>query len=217
MGFRRRRKRPRVHWVDTHVDLQPQSLSQYNIALDNPATGFVALSAFKLLVKRQPQAVEEISSILEGKDEGFRCRRIVGQLRLETPQVQENESFDTFTASIWVGIAVMKIRDDGTPMVTDGADYTMAPWQQADNSESWMFKRVYQWRCNTGTDLSGLTIRDNTFMQPFGDFVDVTVNRRVAPDEDIILLTGWDIDHSIEGTTRTYPRIMRNLRMLISR
>lgn len=215
-GRARRRRRPRVHWVDTHVDLAPLYLPQWQIPSDQ--AGQEALFAAKLIVNRAPSDVEAVSSILEGKDEGFRCRRIVGQLRLETPELSENEAFDAFSVSIWVGIAVLKMRDNGTPEVGQAGNWVMAPWEQRDNSESWMFRRTYSWRCTTQAALNGLGVRDNTFMVPFGDFIDVTVNRRVANDEDIVLLAGWTTEFSpITGISYTFPRIQRNLRMLISR
>lgn len=210
----RRRAKRRVHWVDTHVDLAPIYLSQYEI----PSAG-ETLFASKLLVSRAPSNVESVSSVLEGRDEGFRVRRIVGQLRFETPELQDNESFDSFTVVIWAGICVLKMKDDGTPIIGDNTNgYVMAPWEQRDNSESWMWRRAYLWRCNTQSALNGLGIRDNTFMVPFGDFVDIRVNRRVAPDEDVVLLAGWTTEYyPIAGISYTYPRVQRNLRMLISR
>lgn len=215
MRFRRRRK-PRVHWVDTHVDTVPLYLAQYQISQSTYPVNS-PLTATKLLVKREPQATESISSVLEGKDEGFRMRRIVGQLRFETGQVQQNESFDAYTLTIFCGMAVMKMREDGTPFLGDGVNFVMTPWDATDNSESWIFRRTYSWRLSTWADLDGLGIRDNTGHQPFGDFVDVRVNRRVAPDEDIVLLMGYESDFDLTGISRTYPRFQRNLRMLISR
>lgn len=217
--MRGKRRRPRVHWVDTHVDLAPISMSTWQISSDQP--GQEALTATKLLVDRAPSDVQAVSSILEAKDEGFRCRRIVGQLRLEAFTFEETELIPAaLSMSIWVGIAVLKMEDNGTPFVGRAGNWEMAPWEQRDNSESWMFRRVYSWRVSASQqgELGGLSVRDNTFMVPFGDFIDVRVNRRVANDEDIVLLMGWQSEiESIAGLTYAAPRFQRNLRMLISR
>jgi len=214
--MRRGARRRRVHWVDTHNDIAPFYMSQYAIGEASfPTTN--PLTARKIIFKRQPLAVQDISSVLEGKDEGFRLRRIVGQLRIQTGEVQDNESFDSYMLQVHVGIAVLKMREDGTPMVSDGTEIIMAPWAIGDNSESWLFRRVYSWRLSTWSTLQGIGIRDNTTLVPFGDFVDVTVNRRVANDEDLILLMGYSADFELAGTTRTFPSYCMNLRMLISR
>jgi len=181
--------------------------------------GNPSLQMATLIHQRQPAATEAVSSVLEANNEGFRLRRIVGDLQVWAGDVEQNELFDYTTWTVYAGIIVLPMLDDGTASNGLPGNWVHAPWLETDMSESWLWRRVYCFgpQATAPAGSLGSGTQGNHNFPPFGSWVDIRANRRVKPDENVFLLTGWQNSQDLSGTSRIYPSYQRNLRILISR
>jgi len=226
----RRRARPRVHWVDTFQDGIPILIDCFPGYDSDPSHNKVLV--VPLIRQRTPQQVEDLSSVLEGKDEGFRLRRIVGDLLFLAGTVyisnaEARLAFTRYSCSIRWGIMVHPITGNRNfDNLTAGGEYLFNPAQSVSMSDSWLITRSVQLynygpfdRPSLGRGLDENLRDDNSRMAPDGTFIDVTVNRRVGAEEDVSLFLTWNSDLSPGGPIDTVgePFYQSNLRMLVSR
>jgi len=226
--FRRSfRRKAKTFWVDTFQDAVPIKMDIFPGFDPDPTHNKVLV--VPLIRQRQPQAVEDISSVLEGKNEGFRLRRIVGDLLFMagTAEISSQEDRPVrIDFYIRWGIMVHPITAQRNFGNFTNQEYVFNPTESVSMSDPWLICRSLMLSNFGPFDLNQVnlgvnnSLRDNNQIHSAGPgtTVDINVNRRVGPEEDVSLFLCWNSTWSpTGGDTLIEPYYQSNLRMLISK
>jgi len=227
--FRRRSRtkgrRPRVFWVDTFQDQIPRRTDTFPGADSDPTHNQVAIE--HIIRVREPAGLEDVDSVLQGKDTGFRLRRIVGDI-LFLPSILRGFTTANFPGGVrtyisW-GVIVHPISEDRAFVNAIGTgDYIFHPCVGRSMSDPWLLKRdlalVSYPAASLTNDPDTFIQLDNSTVAPDGTHVDIKVNRRIKPEEDVSLFWSWNVTQIPAGVEQalTPPAIKMNLRCLVSR
>lgn len=217
----KRRRRRKVFWTDTRQSYQWTHI--VGDAINDQAVGSTpGWHAIQMFQTRQPAIVESVSSVLAAKDEGFRLRRVVGDLVLKAGQIEDDQT-NRYLWSVAVGLIVGPMDDNGAPndlsqMFQPGFDQSM--------SDPWLYRRVFSWEylsTATLTDETTFASPTNQVFDPVGSWIDIRVNRRVGPEENLWWIFQWAVvgipNVTLDLSARSYlsPAFKLNVRTLISR
>jgi len=225
-GFRRK---PRVHWVDTFQDGTPILIDCFPTSDSNPANNKVLV--VPIIRQRTPQQVEDLSSVLEGKDEGFRLRRIVGNLifyagAFYASRTEDQARLTRVYFTIRWGLMVHPITANRNfDNLSTGGEYQFAPMQSVSMSDAWLLTggcSLYNYGPFDDPTQDGSyhpSLRDdNQHHSPNGAFIDCTVNRRIKNEEDVSLFISWNLTMTPKVNDVIFePQYQSNLRLLCSR
>jgi len=224
----RRRPKPRVHWIDVFQDGTPILIDCFPTSDSNPANNKVLV--VPLIRQRQPQAVEDISSVLEGRDEGFRLRRIVGNLIFYAGAfyASRSEDVDRLTRVLFTirwGLMVHPISASRNFDNLAGGEYIFHPMESVSMSDPWLLTggcTLYNYGPFGDTQQDEdyhPSLRDtNQSHCPNGALIDVAANRRVKAEEDVSLFISWNTTITPKLNDVLFePKYQSNLRMLVSR
>lgn len=227
--FRRSfRRKAKTFWIDTFQDAVPQLVDCFPGYDPDPAHNKVLV--VPIIRQRTPQAVEDVSSVLEGKSEGFRLRRIVGDLLFFAGAMyfqEPPEGLNVVNFFIRWGICVHPIGSSRNFTNRGGAnEYLFNPTESVSMSDPWLITRSLHlanygpFTFSSGNLSTYPTLRDTNQIHSAGPgtSVDITVNRRVGPEEDVSLFIAWNSTLTpTVNDTMFEPYYQSNLRMLISR
>jgi len=225
-----KRRKPRTFWLDTFQDGVPQYIDCFPGYDSDP--GHEKVKVVPIIRQRTPSAVEDVSSVLQAKDDGFRLRRIVGDLELWPAIYTGTDLPNNYLNGIWThitwGIMVHPISEgrqfDNFNLST--GQYLFNPSESRSMSDPWLICRSLMLSNFGPFDLNQVnlgvnnSLRDNNQIHSAGPgtTVDINVNRRVGPEEDVSLFLCWNSTWSpTGGDTLIEPYYQSNLRMLISK
>jgi len=222
-----KRRKPRTFWLDTFQDGVPQYIDVYAGFDSDP--GHEKVKVVPIIRQRTPTALEDVSSVLQAKDEGFRLRRIVGDLELWPAIYSGTDLPNNYLNGIWThitwGIMVHPITEgrqfDNFNAAT--GQYLFNPSESRSMSDPWLIRRTesligYPDEDGPHSDFSIALRESNRTHTPFGTVVDINVNRRVGPEEDVSAFFTWNSPTSLpEGGALKEPAYLMHLRMLVSR
>lgn len=215
------RRRRRTFWLDT---IQPNSWSAIvgGPINDDAIAAVPAWTAQQMMFTRKPVNVETVSSVLQAKDEGFRLRRIVGDLVIQAGQIEDDQE-NRYLWSVHVGLIVMEMDDNGAP---NDMSHVFEPAVATSMSDPWLYRRTYTFEHLSTQTLSvdaSFAAPTNQTFDPVGSWLDIRVNRRVKPEQNLFWVFQWGAvqipDTTFDWSMKTYhtPRFKQNLRVLISR
>lgn len=147
-----RRRKPRVIWLPnsrsnrlnvTGDATDGKANSLFRFILDVPNDGTIVTGIIPVVADTPPNLglAGPINSLSDIENSAYRLRRVVGKFFIGARQDLGQQSIIWEHAVITIGLIVLRVKDDGTPLAANLADYSANMLDSI--SDPWIWRRTY--------------------------------------------------------------------------